>query len=51
MKEDADKTDLLEGRVRGEVDILEMFVIVVAAQRSLLFAGRLKLVQCVCLLK
>ena len=51
MKENMDKTDLLEGRVRGEVNVLEMFVVVIAAQRSFLFAGRLKLVQCVGLLK
>ena len=45
------KSYLLEGGVWREVDILEVGVLVVAAQRSLLLACRLKLVQCVRLLK
>ena len=51
MKMNGLETHLLESRVRGEVDVLEVLVVVVAAQRSLFVAGRLKLVQCVCLLK
>ena len=43
-------TDLLKSRVWGEVNVLEVFVVVVAAQSPLLLAGWLKLVQCVCLL-
>ena len=45
------KSYLLKGRVWREVNILEVGVLVVAAQRSLLLACRLKLVQCVRLLK
>ena len=45
------KSYLLEGGVWREVDILEVGVLIVAAQRSLLLACRLKLVQCVRLLK
>ena len=45
------KSYLLEGGVWREVDILEVGVLIVAAQRSLLLACRLKLVQCVRLLR
>ena len=44
-------TDLLQGGVWREVNVLEVFVVVVAAQRSLLLACWLKLVQCVRLLE
>ena len=45
------ETDLLEGGVGREVNVLEVFVVVVAAQSSLLVARWLKLVQCVRLLE
>ena len=52
MKENnAEETDLLEGGVGREVNILKVFIVVVAAQSSLLLARWLKLVQCIGLLE